>query len=305
MKNKIILASGAAMTIAVTITYSLLLLNGISSQTGLITNQVLLYLADGLSFVLTAYWLFAALFFLNLPFRICKKRDRSLEKQKAQDEKKKEKNLPRSVDRLVLDKLPKHAAVFYVAFLFVFLAADLFLILYTAKEFSTFHLALSVFSVLSTFAFMRAAVIHVTESVKGYDVFLLPLPIVFATLFAVFAYQNVAKMPQISVYYPEIFAIMGTVLLFYLFTSHFFGDPARRFHVFAALFATAFGAVTYLARLVVLFSRFFASQIVSAGDYFADIASLMLYAASAILGAVYLMLLFNSRGELAEDGKPS
>ena len=296
MKNKIILISGALLTIAAAVFYSLLLLNGISAETGLISSNAYLYLANGLSLAVTVFWILAAFFLLDLPRRITEKKRRpAKDKERKAEKKEKEEEPPRPIDPLVLDKLPKHAAAFYVTFLFILMAVSLFMILYTAKDFSVFHLALAVLAVLTTVAFMRIALLHVTESAKTYDVFLLPVPIVFSVFYAILVYQSVARMPQISVYYPKILALMGVILVFYLFTSHFFGEPPRRLHVCAALFTTSFCGMIYLVDLVVLFSHFFASEIVSAGDYFADIASLMLYASAAILGAVYVMLLLRGR----------
>ena len=299
MKNKLVLTAGSVLSLAVIVLYSLLFLNGISAETGLVANKALLYLTNGLSLALIVFWILAAFFLLDLPSRLTAKRERPAKKEGDPDAKKKEEDLVRPMDRLVLDRLPKHAAAFYIAFLFILIAVSLFLILYTFKDFSAFHLALAVLSVLTVLAYMRVALIHMIESSKTYDAFLLPVPIVFSTLFAIFTYQTIAKAPQISLYYPELMAVMGTILVIYLFTTHFFGDPPRRFHVFAALFSASFCAVAYLTKLVLLFSKFFASEIVSAGDYFSEIASLMLYAAAAILGAVYLMLLLRREGEKA------
>jgi len=300
MRNKLLLSTGGLLTAACAVIYSLLFLTGISPETGLVTNSLLLWLTCGLSAALIVFWFAAAFFLLDAPLKIREKRPadkEKKEKQKRNKEKKKEKEPPRPIDPLMITTLPKHAAPFYAAFLFILMAAVLFLFLQAARDFSAFHLAIAIFALLALAAFIRAAILHMTVRPREYDAFLLPAPIIFACLFSIFTYQKVAKMPQASAYFPEMMALIGFVMGFYLFLTHFFGSPARRAHLFAALLETSFGSILYIEKLVSLFSAFFSSEIVSAGDYFTEVASLMVYAASAVLGAVYTMLLFRPVGK--------
>lgn len=297
--RKLFLIGGTCFSLAAAVLLILLFLGGISPETGLVTNDALLISADSSVVLLTVFWIVASFFLCSIP--------KSEKKAPQAGEKSKVSNQPRPIDPVVLVKLPKHAPAFYVTAIFVWMAAALFFILYTVSDFSVFHLAIAILSVFSVVAFVRAAIIHITEKPVSSDAVLLPLPIVFSALFAIFVYQTVAKMPQIAVYYSEILALIGLLLGIYLFLSHFFGEPVRRLHVFSALFMTSFAGIMYLVKMAVLFSRFFASEMTNAGDYYADVGILMVYAASAILGAVYLMLILSPRSDapVAESEKES
>ncbi|MBR5742653.1 MAG: hypothetical protein IKX85_02540, partial [Clostridia bacterium] len=245
MRRKLFLIGGACLSLAAAVLLILLFLIGISPETGLVTNAALLISADSAAALLTVFWIVASFFVRDLP-KAEKKAPQTGEKSKTSGQ-------PRPVDRVVLDKLPKHAPAFYVTAVFIWMAAALFFILYTVSDFSVFHLAIAVMSVLSVAAFVRAAIIHIAEKTVTSDAFLLPMPIAFSALFAIFVYQTVARMPQVAVYYSEILALIGLLLGIYLFLSHFFGEPVRRLHVFSALFMTSFAGIMYLVKMAVLF----------------------------------------------------
>jgi len=200
------------------------------------------------------------------------------------------------VHQLVRRNYKKGQFVFLVVSWMIFLSSTVFRFVVFIKEASTFHIILSILSVGLLWGIARFLLINLLDQTKSTDSFVLLLPTVYAAVFAIYRYRQLAIVPQLSIYYVEILAMLLSLLTFFSFSSHYFGRGGNRIALCIALSMTVCGAGAYLCGISSFIRDMITESISADVSTFETMSQLLYYAASALFGGGYCsILLSNSR----------
>jgi len=206
----------------------------------------------------------------------------------------KEESTDTRVHALVRRNYQKGQLVFFVASWMIFLASSIFRLIVFISERTAFNGLLFLVSIGLLWGIARSVLINLLDQTKAYDSVVLLLPTLYAALFAIYQYRQLAVVPQLPFCYAEVLTMLLSLLAFFLYASHFFGRGGAGIMLFIALALTACGAVTYIYQMASFAGDVFANRAFAEVSIFKNIAGILYYAAAALFGGVYSSILMNN-----------
>lgn len=279
MKKNPLMISIGLLAVITTAVYIIFRFIGIDSNTGLIQNETLLLLCHLLFLsCLVLSFIPGVLYYPNF---FPKKNKYGIDER------------PRDIHPLIATLFQGNTAIFFVAMLCVFLVV-LVLVLYEAivsPAVGTFLFAL--FLLAAVWGMVRLAWSSLTAKVKNSDAVVLLFPVLFIAYFCIFEYRLIALEPQTSIYYPELMAILFSLLSILSFIGHYFGRIPNGNVFFLSLCGTIFSSAVYLSLLVEYCRSLISNSNVLIGSFLMEGARVMVFAALAIWNGIYAVALYN------------